>query len=232
MCINYALLAELAERNRKMQLKEIKCYDDAIVTRNRKFVTAKVLDPLLGTCRSKFRSVGINTNQELLLTCPSLQKEAQKKKMINLTSEDESTKLLEITDKPSYHAGFDNMSSSSDETIYVDEDTDKHTLMSNPFRPICGIESIVLRRKVSLYPSYSLFIDGQFIMKANTQFKNGARSYLLSTTKSLKPNEKADTLLGEVRATGDTNFVLYSLCEMQENRELAAIMQDKPKSER
>jgi len=69
-------------------------------------------------------------------------------------------------------------------------------------------------------------------MKAITKFKNGARTYLLSTTKGLKPNEKADILLGEVRATSDTNFVLYSLCETQKNRELAAIMQDKPKSEK
>jgi len=231
MSFNYALLAELAERKRKMQLKEKKNYDEAVLVRNRKVVNAKVLNPLLGTCSSKFRSVGINTNQELL-TCHSLQKEAQKKKMRNLTSEDESTKLLLMTDKPGYQEGFDNMSSSSDETIYVDEDTNMHTLMSNPFGPDCGIESIVLRRKISLYPSYSLFIDGQFIMKAHRRFKNGARSYLLSTNKGLKPKEKGDILLGEVRATSDTNFVLYSLCETQENRELAAIMQDKPKSER
>jgi len=131
--------------------------------------------------------------------------------MRNLTSEDKSTKLLLMTDKPGYQEGFDNMSSSSDETIYVDEETDKHTLMSNPFRPGCGIESIVHRRKISLYTSYSLFIDGQFIMKARTRFKNGARSYLLSTSKGLKPNEKADIRWGEVRATSDTNFVLYSL---------------------
>jgi len=69
--------------------------------------------------------------------------------MTNLTSEDESTKLLKMTDKPSYHPEFDNMSSSSEETIYVDEDTDKQALMSNPFRPGFGIESIVLRRKMS-----------------------------------------------------------------------------------
>jgi len=118
------------------------------MTRNCKFVTAKVLDPLLGTCRSIFRSVGINNNQELL-TRPSLQKEARKKKMTKLTSEDDSSKVLEITDKPSYHSGFDNMSSSHEETIYVDEDTDKHNLMSNPFRPGFGTESIVLRRKIS-----------------------------------------------------------------------------------
>jgi len=68
-------------------------------------------------------------------------------------------------------------------------------------------------------------------MKAHTQIKNGARSYLLTTSKCLKPSKKFDILLGEVRATSDTNFVLYSLCEMQENRELVAIMQDKPKSE-
>jgi len=231
MSFNNALLAELAERKRKLQLNKKKNYDDAVVTRNRKFVTAKVLNPLLATSSSKCRSVGINTNQELL-TCPSLQKEALKKKTTNLPSEDESTKLLEMTDKPSYHSGFDNMSSSSEETIYVDEDTDTHTLMSNPFRPAFGIESIVLRRKFSLYPSYSLFIDGQFIMKARTQIKNGARSYLLSTAKGLKSNEKADILLGEVRATSDSNFVLYSLCKMQENRELVAIMQDKAKSGR
>jgi len=130
-----------------LQLKEIKNYDDAIVTRNRIFLTTKILNPVLGSCSSKFRSVGINSNQELL-TCPSLQKKAQKKKMTNLTSKDDSTKLLEITEKPSYHSGFDNLSSSSEETIYVDEDTDKHTLMSNPFRPAFGIESTILRRNV------------------------------------------------------------------------------------
>jgi len=233
MSFNYALLAELAERERKMQLKEINCYDDAIVTRNRKFVTAKVLDPLPAICSSKFRSVGINTNQELL-TCPSLQKESRKKKMINLTSEDESTELLEITDKPSYHSRLDNMSSSSEETIFVDEDTNINNLMTNPFgvfRPGFGIESIVHRRKISYHQSYSLFRDGQFIMKAHTQIKNGARSYLLSTTKDLKPNEKADILFREVRGTSDTNFLLYSLCEKQENRELVANMKDKLKSE-
>jgi len=64
-------------------------------------------------------------------------------------------------------------------------------------------------------------------MKAHTKLKNGARCYLLSTTKGLEPNEKADTLLGEVRATSGTNYVLYSLCD----RELVAIMQDKPKSD-
>jgi len=148
MSFNYALLAELAERKRKMQLKEIKNYDDAIVTRNLKFVTPKILNPLLGTCSSKFRSVGVNTNQELL-TCPSLQKEAQKKKMTSSTSKDETTKLLDITDKPSYHSGVDNMSSSSEETSYVDEDSDKHSLMSNPFRPGFGVQSIVLKRKKS-----------------------------------------------------------------------------------
>jgi len=231
MSFNYALLAELAERKRKIQLKKIKNYDDAIVTRNLKFVTTKILNPLLGTCSSKFRSVGVNTNQELL-TCPSLQKEAQKKKMTSLTSKDETTRLLDITDKPSYHSGFDNMSSSSEETIYVDEDSDKHSLMSNPFRPGFGVQSIVLKRKKSWYPSYSLFIDGQFIMEAHTQIKNGARSYLFSTTKGLKPNERADILLGEVRATSDTNFVLYSLCETQENRELVAIVRDKLNSEK
>jgi len=226
MSFNNALLAELAERKRKIELKEIKNYDDAVVTRNRKFVTTKVLNPLLGTSSSKFRSVGINTVQELL-ACPNLQKEAQKAKITNLTFEDKSTKMLAMTDKPSYYSEFDNMSSSSEETIYVDEDTDKHNLMSNPFRPGFGIESIVLRKKFSCYPSYTLFIDGQFIMKAKTQIKNGARNYLLSTTKGLKPNEKADILLGEVRATSDLNFVLYSLCAGQENRELVAIMQDK-----
>merc|ERR1719273_1706806 len=69
-------------------------------------------------------------------------------------------------------------------------------------------------------------------MKAHRRFKNGGRSYLLSTNKGLKPKEKGDILLGEVRGTTDTNFVLYSLCETQENRELAAIMQDKPESAR
>jgi len=229
MSFNYALLAELAERKRKMQLKEIKNYDDAVLVRNRKVVNPKILNPLLGTCSSKFRSVGINTNQELL-TCPSLQNEAQKEKMTSLTSEDKSMKLIEITENPSYHSGFVNMSSSSEETIYVHENFDKRNLLSNPLRPVFGTESIVHRRTISYYPSYCLFINGQFIMKAHTQIKNGARSYLLSTCRGLKPNEKADILLGEVRATGDTNFVLYSLCEMQENRELVAIMQDKPKS--
>jgi len=231
MSFNYALLAELAERKRKMQLNEKKDYEDAVMTRNRKFVTAAVLIPPLGSCSSKFRSVGINTNQELL-ACPSLQKEARKKKMTDLTPEDESTKLLKMTDNSSYHSEFDNMSSSSEETIYVDEDTDKHTLMSNPFQPGFGIESIVLSRKFSLCQSYSLFIDGQFIMKAYRKIKKGSKCYLLSTAKRLKPNEKADIPLGEVRATSRTNFVLYSLCETQENRELVAIMQDKSKSDR
>jgi len=231
MSFNYALLAELAERKRKrkIELKDLKNYDDAVVTRNRKFVTTKVLNPLLCTSSSKFKSVGTNTVQELL-TCPSLQKEAQKKKLSSLPFEDKSMKMLAMTDKPSYHSEFDNMSSSSEETIYVDEDTDKHNLMSNPFRPGFGIESIVLRKKLSCYQSYSLFIDGQFIMKAKTKIKNGARNYLLSTTKGLKPNEKADILLGEVRATSDSIFVLYSLCVGQENRELLAIMPDTPET--
>jgi len=229
MSFNYALLAELAERKRKLQLKEIKNYDDAVVTRNSKFVTAKVLNPVLSVNNSKFRSVQTNTIQELL-TNPSLQKESLKKKMTNLPSEDKSTKLLAITDIPSYHSGFDNMSSSSEETIYVDEDTDKHGLMSNALRQGFGVESIIHRKKFSWYPCYTLFIDGQFIMKAKTQTRNGARSYLLSTTKGLKPNEKADILLGEVRATSDSNFVLYSLCTGQENRELLAIIQHKQRS--
>merc|ERR1719499_2406076 len=67
-------------------------------------------------------------------------------------------------------------------------------------------------------------------MKAKTQIRNGSRSFLLSTTKGLKMNEKADILLGEVRETSDSIFVLYSLCVGQENRELAAIMEDKPAS--
>jgi len=58
MSFNYALLAELTERKRKLQLKEIKNYDDAVVTRNSKFVTAKVLNPLPIVNSSKFRSVG------------------------------------------------------------------------------------------------------------------------------------------------------------------------------
>jgi len=213
-----------------MELKNIKNYDDAVITRNRKIVTAKIQNPLLCPHSSKFKSVGINTVQELL-TCPSLQKEAQKKKL-SRPFEDRSMKMLAMTDKPSYHSEFDNMSSSSEETIYVDEDTDKHTLMSNPFQPGFGIESIVLSRKFSLCQSYSLFIDGQFIMKAYRKIKKGSKCYLLSTAKRLKPNEKADIPLGEVRATSRTNFVLYSLCETQENRELVAIMQDKSKSDR
>jgi len=228
MSFNYALLAELAARKRKLHLKEIKNYDDAVVTRNSKSVTVKVLNPLLIANSSKFRSVGTNTIQELLI-CPSLHREALKKKMTKLPDEDKSSNLLEMTDKPSYHSGFDNESSSSEETIYVDEDTDKHTLMSNPFRPGFGVESIVHRKEFSWYQSYTLFIDGQFIMKAKTQTRNGARRYLLSTTKSLKPNEKADIPLGEVRSTSDSNFVLYSLCDGQENRELVAIIQDKPR---
>merc|ERR1719499_2159898 len=67
-------------------------------------------------------------------------------------------------------------------------------------------------------------------MKAKTQIRNGSRSFLLSTTKGLKMNEKADILLGEVRETSDSIFVLYSLCVGQENRELVAIMQDRPSS--
>jgi len=152
--------------------------------------------------------------------------------MIRLTSEDESVKLMEITENSCKHSGFDSMSPSCEEIINVQDIVDRHNLLSNPLRPVYGTESIVHRRKISWYPSYSLFIDGQFIMKAHAQIKNCARSYLLSTCRGLKPNEKADILLGEVRATSDTNFVLYSLCEMQENRELVAIMQDKPKSER
>jgi len=115
MSLNCALLAELAERKRKLQVKEIRSYDDAVI---RKFVTLKVLNPPLGTCSSKFRSVGINTNQDLL-TCPSLQNEAQKEKMIRLTSEDESMKLIEITENLSYYIGFDNMRWSYEEIIYV-----------------------------------------------------------------------------------------------------------------
>merc|ERR1719233_1428189 len=149
--------------------------------------------------------------------------------MTKLPDEDKSSNLLEMRDKPSYHPEFDNMSSSSEETIYVDEDTDKHTLMSNPFRPGFGIEGIVHRKECIWYPCYNLFIDGQFIMKAKTQIRNGARSYLFATTKGLKPNEKADILLGEVRATSDSNFVLYSLCTGQENRELVAIIHHKQK---
>jgi len=148
MCFNYALLAELAERKRKLQVKEIRSYDDAVVRRNRKFVTLKVLNPPLGTCSSKFRSVGINTNQELL-TCPSLPNEAQKKKMIRLTSEDESVKLMEITVNSSKHSGFDSMSPSCEETINVQDILDRHNLLSNPLRPVYGTESIVHRRKIS-----------------------------------------------------------------------------------
>jgi len=54
----------------------------------------------------------------------------------------------------------------------------------------------------------------------------------LTTSKCLKPSKKFDILLGEVRATSDTNFVLYSLCETQENRELVAIVRDKLNSEK
>jgi len=212
MSFNYALLAELTERKRKLNLKETKNYDDAVVRRNSKFKTAKVLIPLPNVNSSKFRSVGTNTIQELL--SPFLQKESNKKKMT-------------MRDKPSYHTEFDNMSSSSEEIIYVDEDTEKHTLMSNPFQPGFGVEGIVLKKGFSWYPRYTLFIDGQFIMKAKTRTRNGARSYLLSTTKGLKPNEKADIPLGEVRATSDSYFVLYSLCTGQENRELVAIIQHK-----
>jgi len=60
--------------------------------------------------------------------------------------------------------------------------------------------------------------------------KNGNRKYLLSTSYGLKQNEKAEVHLGEVRKTGDSNFVLYSLCDGQENRELVAVILDKSKS--
>jgi len=218
MSFNYALLAELTERKRQLNLKETKNYDDAVVRRNSKFVTEKVLIPLPNVNSSKFRSVGTNTIQELL--CPFLQKESNKKKM---------TVFDEMRDKPSYHQEFDNMSSSSEEIIYVDEDTEKHTLMSNPFQPGFGVEGIVHKEGFSWYPRYTLFIDGQFIMKAKKRTRNGARNYLLSTTKGLKPNEK-DILLGEVRATSNSNFVLYSLCTGLENRELLAIIQHKQRS--
>jgi len=44
--------------------------------------------------------------------------------MKKISSADESKKLLEVTNQPDYHSGFDNESSSSEEIIYVDEDTD------------------------------------------------------------------------------------------------------------
>jgi len=102
------------------------------------------------TNSSKFRSVGSNTIQELL-AFPSPQKQVQKKNMTSLIVEDELTKVLEMGNIPGWHSGFENPSSSSDLSIYADEDADNFNLMSHPFLPSFGIE--IFRKKCSLYPS-------------------------------------------------------------------------------
>jgi len=143
MSFNYGLLAEVSERRTKLQCKKIKSYDDAIIDRNSKFVAAKLLKSPLMNTSGKFRSVGSNTIQELLAG-PHSQKPAQKKMRKKILSADESKKLPEVTN----HSGFDNQSSSSEEIIYVDEDTDNCSLMSNTFRPGFGIEAIVYRKEL------------------------------------------------------------------------------------
>jgi len=148
MSLNHSLLDEVTERSTKLRCKKIKNYDDAIIDRNSTFVAANLLKSPLVNTSGKFRSVGSNTIQELLTSPPS-QKQAQKKNIEEIPSADESKKLLEVANQPGYHSGFDNQSSSSEEIIYVDEDTDNYCLMSNPLRPRFGIEGIVFRKELS-----------------------------------------------------------------------------------
>jgi len=71
--------------------------------------------------------------------------------MTSLIVEDELTEVLEMAKIPGWHSGFENPSSSSDQSIYSDQDADNCDLMSNPFLPSFGNE--IFRKKFSLYPS-------------------------------------------------------------------------------
>jgi len=94
-----------------------------------------------------------------------------------------------------------------------------------------GIESTILRRKFGLHPSYALFIEDQFIMGAKTFVKNGLLNYVISTNQDLNANLKANLILGELMATHDTAFVLYSRRRKENSmQELAAMVQEEVKS--
>jgi len=64
-------------------------------------------------------------------------------------------------------------------------------------------------------------------MGAKTFMKNGNLRYIISTNQDLKANLKADLILGELRSTSDTTFVLNSRRKKEKSmQELAAMVQE------
>jgi len=68
-------------------------------------------------------------------------------------------------------------------------------------------------------------------MGAKTFVKNGNLKYVISTNQDLNANLKRDLILGELLATHDTAFVLYSRRRKENSmQEVAAMVQEEVKS--
>jgi len=224
----------LANKNSKY-LEGKTDYTDTIFTRHRKL---KPKTCILEEDVRSFRDIGTNTVNKLS-DVESL-KWFQKSEFSELdnaretgerfSSKHEPVNFLEMVDKINYIPSFDPYGSSSDEVILVNDYSDIYAVVNQPCKMGYGIEGTIVRKKFGFHPSYSFFIEDQFIMGAKTFVKNGNLRYVISTNQDLKANLKADLILGELRAISATTFVLNSRRKKENSmQELAAMVQEEDK---
>jgi len=197
-------------------LEEKRLYTDTIFTRYRKLKAT----PCEHRKKDRsYRDVGTNTvPQHSVFSSPEkwFQKSESNElntnpvKMRRSPSKKKPMEFLEMVDKIGYIPSFDPYGSSSEELIIVSDYTDIFAMVNKPCKMGFGIESNIIRKKFGLHPSYSLFIENQFIMGANKVVKNDNLRYVISTNQDLNANLKANLILGELRATSDSTFVLNS----------------------
>jgi hypothetical protein len=197
-------------------LEDKRNYTDTIFTRHHKL---KPTPCKLKKHTRSYRDIGTNTVQQLSeITSPvKWYQESQSGEVDNapvtvkrFSSMPKPIPFLEMVDKIGYIPSFDPYSSSSEELILVSDYTDIYAMVNKRCKMGFGIEGTIVRRNFGLYPSYSLFIEEQFIMCAKTFTKNGNLRFVISTNQDLNANLKANLILGELRATSDSTFVLNS----------------------
>lgn len=195
-------------------LEDKRNYTNTIFTRHRKFkLTPRKLEKQDRRCRD----IGTNTVQQLSeMSSPvkwfqysdSGLNKKNPVKMRKFSFKHKPMQFLEMVNKIGYIPSFDPYDSSSEELIIVSDYTDISAMVNKQCKMGFGIQSNVIRKKIGFYPSYSLFIEDQFIMGAKTFVKNGNLRYVISTNQELNANLKANLILGELRATSDSTFVL------------------------
>jgi len=224
-------------------LEDKRNYTDTIFTRHSKIKPTPCKLEKDDRC---FRDVGTNTVQQLSeISSPVKWLQNSEVSEIDnapvtvkrFSSKHQPIKFLEMVDKIGYIPSFDPYSSSSEELIIVSDYTDIYAMVNNPCKMGFGIEGTIVRKKFGLYPSYSFFIEDQFIMGAKTFVKNGNLRYVISTNQDLNANFKFNLILGELRATSDSTFVLNSRRRKEQLQgncadsmlELAAMVQEEVK---